>query len=397
MAQTDNTRAMEILRVAAFIIPATIALILLVVGGLNIDRPWGVALLLMGFFGLFAVGVGKWQESSALSSYSFFFIMSLGVIWVGFVIGETPWRFICITGGISGMLISGIGATISVQLNRLLGDEGGMVDAQVIQLKRIQELLERMHENIQITDNARRVLHRDTELKLLRRRVDDVLGRGDYDAALDLCDEIEKAFGPGDEADAFRHRVLRSRQEHHEAEIHGAMEHFDRLLRARDWAHAHQEAARIRRLFPDSDRLSELDRRIHAAREHHKQELLDRFNDAVGRDDVETAMSMLKELDRYLTREEAAQLTEQASSIVERHRDNLSTRFKMAVNDRRWQEAIQIGDLIRNEFPNSKMAEEVNSMIDVLRTRVSEASSGAGASATGASGAAGAPTTQASD
>ena len=116
----------------------------------------------------------------------------------------------------------------------------------------------------------------------------------------------------------------------------------------------------------------ELDNRIHAARNEHKQELLNQFQMSMDHDNVESAMKLLRELDRYLTREEATQLSLQAQTVVERHRENLSTRFKIAVNDRRWTEAIQVGDLIRHEFPNTKMAEEVDSMIDVLQTRATE-------------------------
>ncbi|MCH7572426.1 MAG: protein kinase, partial [Planctomycetes bacterium] len=102
------------------------------------------------------------------------------------------------------------------------------------------------------------------------------------------------------------------------------------------------------------------------------REVLARFVDATNREDLADAMDLLRELDRYLTREEAAKLSADAQSVVEKHRQNLTTRFKMAVNDRRWSEAVQIGDLIVDEFPNTKVAEEVISMIEVLRTRATE-------------------------
>jgi len=382
MTTQENVRALNLLRIAAFMVPAVIALILLAAGTFFIGRPWAVPVLCAGFFGLFAVGLGKWQESAVLGTYGFMLIVATGVFWLGFTFDDSPWRFICIVGGAAGAMVSGLAAMITLQVGRLLGDEGGMVDAQVLQLKRIQETLDKIQETMLITDAARKALFHETEVGLLRRRVDEMIARGDYDGALDFCDAVEKAFESAEEAETFRHRVLRSRQEHHEMEIHGALEQFDRLLMMRDWAHAHQEAARIRRRYPESDFLPELDKRIHAAREAHKQELMGRFNDATGRDDVDRSMALLKELDRYLTRDEAAVMAERAQQIVERHRDNLSTRFKMAVNDHRWREAIEIGDLIKTEFPNSKMAEEVNSMIDVLRNRATEGAAappGAGA------------------
>jgi len=43
------------------------------------------------------------------------------------------------------------------------------------------------------------------------------------------------------------------------------------------------------------------------------------------------------------------------------------------VNDHRWAEAAQMGDRIISEYPNTKMADEVRSMIEVLRVRATQA------------------------
>ncbi len=370
----NQSSAMKVMAFAAYVVPAIIALILLVRGGWSIDQPWGVAVLSTGFFGLFALGAGKWQESPVLGTYAFSLILGVGLIWTGAVIEPGVWTYIFMGGGAGVVVLTGALAALALQFNRLLGDDGGRLDAQLMQHRKIVELLERVHEASIVSDASKRILFKDNELSLLRRRVDEMIGRGEYDAALDLCEAIETTFESAEIADAFRHRILRSRQDHHEAEIHGALDQFDGLLRMRDWARAHQEAARIRRLYPNSELLSELDQRIHAARDAHKNELHANFSQAINHDDIETAMRLLRELDRYLTREEAAQYAEQAQKVVERHRENLTTRFKMAVNDRRWTEAVEIGDVIVGDFPNTKVAEEVASMIEVLRTRASEES-----------------------
>jgi hypothetical protein len=51
----------------------------------------------------------------------------------------------------------------------------------------------------------------------------------------------------------------------------------------------------------------------------------------------------------------------------------LGVQFKQAVADHRWSEAAQAGEVIMAEYPNTKMADEVRSMIDVLRVRASQA------------------------
>ena len=371
MTQSDD-RAMDVLRVAAYLVPLFMAAAMLCVGIFYYAYMWGVLLLITGFFGLFAVGLGKWQESPILGTYSFLMVICLGLIVIGLSITDNPWSYVLISGGVTIFLVAGVVASLSLQLNRLLGDGFGNSDAQLMQSQRILELMGKIYEASIISDASKRTLFKDNELALLRRKIDDFIAKGQYDAGLALCDSIEKNFDSSDEADSFRHHILRNRQDHHEAEIHGTLEQFGRLLASRDWARAHQEAARIRRLYPDAPVLKELDLRIHAARDEHKQELQARFAEATSHENLPDAMRLLRELDRYLTREEAAKLAADAQAVVEKHRQNLTTRFKMAVSDRRWGEAVQIGDLIVDEFPNTKVAEEVNSMIEVLRTRAIE-------------------------
>ncbi len=224
-----------------------------------------------------------------------------------------------------------------------------------------------------LSDNAKRVLFRERELGLLRRAIDQDISRGDYDAAITLCDEMANQFGYRKEAEVFRSKIDQARDEHYEAQVDSALTRLDSLLSDRDWSAAHQETARIRRLYPDSHIIDDLDGRIMRARGEHRQELEARFLDLAQRDDVEAAMRTLKELDRYLTREEAERLAEVAQGVIVRHRENLGVQFKLAVNDHRWAEAARLGDTIVGEFPNTQMAVEVRSMIDVLRTRATQA------------------------
>ena len=371
MASSDD-RAMDVLRIAAYLVPLFMAAAMLCVGIYYYAQVWGLWLLITGFFGLFAVGLGKWQESPVLGNYSFLMVVCIGLIVIGLTIAGNPWSFVLISGGVLIFLLAGVVASLSLQLNRLLGDGFGHADAQLIQSQRMLELMGKIYEASIISDASKRSLFKDNELALLRRKIDDLIAKREYDAGLALCDTIEKNFESSVEADSFRHHILRHRQDHHEAEIHGALEQFNLLLTNRDWARAHQEAARIRRLYPDSAILKELDHRINVARNEHKRELQARFVEATNRENLPDAMNLLRELDRYLTREEATKLAADAQSVVEKHRQNLTTRFKMAVSDRRWTEAVQIGDLIVDEFPNTKVAEEVISMIEVLRTRATE-------------------------
>jgi hypothetical protein len=223
-----------------------------------------------------------------------------------------------------------------------------------------------------LSDNAKRVLFREREIGLLRDAIESDIAASEYNAALALCKEMAEVFGYRDEAEAFRERIMEARQARFDRQVRAALDQFDQLLAAHNWAQVHQEAAKMRRLYSESHLVHDLDQRIVHAREAHKEELRQRFLHAAERDDVEGAMVLLRELDRYLTREEAGQLSEIAGGVVSRHKDNLGVQFKLAVSDRRWAEAARIGEKIIEEFPNSMMADEVRSMIDLLRARRSQ-------------------------
>ncbi|MHC4947732.1 MAG: hypothetical protein ACYTG1_05660 [Planctomycetota bacterium] len=288
---------------------------------------------------------------------------------------EAAWAPAVVAAGLAGLLMAAAAAPIALMLASAPPPErrfASEFEAQAL------EVLRDLAEHSMVSDSAKRVLFRERELDMLRRAIEADIAQGNYDAGLELCDQMSGLFGYRQEAEEFRSRILHSRNEHYEAQIHGALDELDELLGHRDWAHAHQIAARIRRLYPDSHLVRDLDRRIHEARRAAKSQLEAQLLEAAGKDDVERAMALLKELDRYLTRDEAARLAEVASGVVVKHRDNLGVQFRMAVNDHRWAEAARIGETIVLEFPNTKMADEVRSMIDVLRMRATQAAVAAG-------------------
>ena len=232
-----------------------------------------------------------------------------------------------------------------------------------------RQLLSQLHEHSMLSDNAKRVLFRERELQLIRSAIQNHIAAADYNAALILCDELMNLYGQREEAEQYRTHILQVRQEHYEQQVRAALEQLNGFLQSRDWAAAHQEAARLKRLYPDSPAVEEVDRRIFAAREEYKRDLEQQFLEAAEQDDPTRAMEILRNLDRYLSREEADRLGAIAERVVTRHRELLTDRFKQAVSEHRWAEALTLGDTIMQEFPNSRMADEVRGMMDMLHTR----------------------------
>jgi len=336
----------------------------IIAGAMNLSQEWGIACLVAGGLAATALIVGIILKSWLAALYGVLAITGAGTIATGAMMQDgSP----LIGAGLLGLLV--VGSALPIALHFKTQD----LPSPSPSASRTDDLLAHILENSMLSDHAKRVLFRERELGLLRRAIDQDIGRGDYDAAITLCDEMANQFGYRKEAETFRSTIDRARDEHYEAQVDTALTRLDALLTDRDWAAAHQEASSIRRLYPDSHIIDDLDGRIMRARVEHRQELETRFLDQAQRDDVEAAMSTLKELDRYLTREEAERLAEVAQGVIVRHRENLGVQFKLAVNDHRWAEAARLGDTIVSEFPNTQMAAEVRSMLDVLRTRATQA------------------------
>ena len=336
----------------------------IIAGVMHLPHDWAVACLVAGGLAATTLIVGIVLKSWLASLYGVLAITGAGTIAVGALTDDGS---SLLGAGLLGLLVVGSTLPIVLHFTSAATPNPPAPDS------RTDELLAHILDNSMLSDHAKRVLFRERELGLLRRAIDQDISRGDYDAAITLCDEMANQFGYRKEAEAFRSTIDQARDEHYEAQVDSALSRLDELLIERDWSAAHHEAARIRRLYPDSHVVDDIDGRIIRARAEHRQELETRFLELAQRDDVEAAMNTLKELDRYLTREEAERLAEVAQGVIVRHRENLGVQFKLAVNDHRWAEAARLGDTIVGEFPNTQMAVEVRSMIDVLRTRATQA------------------------
>lgn len=223
-----------------------------------------------------------------------------------------------------------------------------------------------------LSDDARRVLNRQSERELLCKAIEEDLHREDWDAAMVLIKELAERFGYRADAERFRKRVDEVRAATMDRELNDSVGYLDGLILQKRWEAAYADAARISRLYPYSPRVQGLTARVDAAYENHKAELERRFLIAAQEGHADEALSLLKELDKYLTPGEAEPLRELARGVIGKARDNLGAQFKIAVQDRRWKDAVRIGEEIIAGFPNTRMAAEVRNVIDGIRLRASQ-------------------------
>jgi len=244
-------------------------------------------------------------------------------------------------------------------------DPGGPVP----DLEQTFNLMRSINDRLLISDATKRLTGRQRERDLIRQAIAEDMQRGDVEGALALAKELAIVHGYQQESEELREQIESARRQQYQERITRALEQLDHLLAEYQWEAASAEAAKIQRLFPDSHRVVELHRRVKLAWEQHKQNLERQFLEAAQRDDVETAMELLHELDKYLTPGEAEPFTEVARGVIGKKKENLGVQFKLAVHDRDWIGAVLVGEQIIREFPKSRMSDEVRSMLDVLRER----------------------------
>jgi len=105
-------------------------------------------------------------------------------------------------------------------------------------------------------------------------------------------------------------------------------------------------------------------------KEGRKRILLAAWDDAVQRQEIDRSLEILKELDLYLTPNEGLALQEAARDVFRTKLHNLGVEFSISVTEKRWNNALDVGQQIIESFPNSKMADEIRTKLDVLRQNV---------------------------
>jgi hypothetical protein len=192
-----------------------------------------------------------------------------------------------------------------------------------------------------------------------------------WEGATSLVNEMENSFGYRQEAAGIRKQIDDRQQELIRKQVHDAVATIERHVRGEAWPEAMAEANRIAHIFAGNAQAAALPREVETRREAHKRQLIDSWNDAVMRHDVDGAIEILKRLDQYLSPSEAETYQESARSIFKEKLSILRTQFSVAVQDHKWAEALRIADTITRDFPNTQMAKEVREMMESLRARAS--------------------------
>lgn len=235
--------------------------------------------------------------------------------------------------------------------------------------RRIDPQMKTISDNVRLSDSAKSLAHRELEREALRQAIHEEMYGGDAEAVQYLINEMERRFGYKQEAQKLREEVSQKREMTIEEKINEALSHIEKMMDEHRWDRAHVESERLTKLFPRHERVSSLATELDRRRDARKQELLAQWKLAVEREEIDRGIAILTELDEYLTKEEAQALQDSARHVFKARLVNLGVQFGLAVSESRWSDALEVGLRIRQEFPNSRMAQEVSQKLETLQVK----------------------------
>lgn len=307
------------------------------------------AICVVGGYLLAAEGDPRWQH----------LLLSIGVIAFGLVIAA---GYMFARGLIDlALKIEGTTFRIYDSLRELQGTQHAN-----------RKNLEVIAESSQLSDEARAIAHRDRDRTALRLAINEEIIRGDLEAAYALVEQLEARHGYRNEAARLRREVDLSKLQVHAYKVHEMVEQVRAKIEGMEWDHARREMDRLLAAHPENDEVKELPKLFAAKRGEHKRRLLKDWDESVQRNEVDRGIAILKQLDQYLTRNEAAALEESARGVFRTKLHNLGLQFSFAVSEHNWRDALAVGQQIVEEFPNTRMAQEVRERIQVLSQRAEE-------------------------
>ena len=244
---------------------------------------------------------------------------------------------------------------------------------RIIESVRKQEsALRRAAEDVRLSDSAKRILFGEAEAAQLRQAVLDKVEQKDFEAVRKMVDSIAEAGGYKELAEQLRGQMDRSRGEIEREKMEEETAEIEKLFAGYRWIEASARIEKLIKDYPTSEEVKALRQRMVDRKQERKRVLLAAWDDAVQRKATDRSLEILRELDMYLSPNEGLALQEAAKDVFKMKLHNLGVQFSMAISGKNWARAIEIGEQITRDFPNSRIADEIRENIDVLRQKVQQ-------------------------
>jgi len=251
-----------------------------------------------------------------------------------------------------------------------LQDNSARLEEATKALTHIRDGLMQINHSTRISEAAKAIAFREDDRRSLREAVFERLKQNDFDGAYEIVDEIENHSEYRLLAEELRRKVDDYRNATEDERVDQAIAEVERLFDASQWVKASLQIESLIRAHPKSEKMKSLRLQLIERKEERKRILLAAWDDAVTRQETDRSLDILQELDMYLTPNEALALQEAAKDVFRTKLHNLGVQFAMAVSDKQWASALEIGQQIMRDFPNSRMCGEIREKLHVLRQNV---------------------------
>lgn len=237
-------------------------------------------------------------------------------------------------------------------------------------LKKNQEALAETTRNVRLSEAVKAIVFHEADSQCLRETVLERLEQGDFGTACGIIELIAARTEYKELAEQLQAEADKRRGTTETGRMEGAIAYINMLFESYEWIKANGEIERLIKTYPDAEEAKAMRKTLIAKKEEHKRVLLNAWDDAVKRRATDRSLEILKELDLYLTPQEALALQEAAKSVFKDKLHNLGVQFSLAVSGEQWNKAIEIGHEIMQDFPNSRISGEIRERMDLLKQKV---------------------------
>jgi hypothetical protein len=237
-------------------------------------------------------------------------------------------------------------------------------------LEHIGSGLAQINHSTRVSETAKAIAFRDADRQSLREAVFDKLQQQDFSAAEEIINEIAKRPEYKDLAEQLRVQTDRYHDATDQERLHQVIAHINKLLDDCQWGRASAQIEGLIKAHPDIEQAKSMRQALLDKKQERKRILLAAWDDAIQNRETDRSLAILKELDQYLTPNEGLALQEAARDVFRTKLHNLGVQFAISVTEKRWVDALDIGQNIIADFPNSKMSEEIRGKMDVLKQNV---------------------------
>ena len=252
----------------------------------------------------------------------------------------------------------------------IIKENGATLDQIAETLEKNRTVMTQLDQSARLSETAKAIVFRDTERQSLREAVFDKLQQQDFNTTYKIIDEISQHQAYKELAEQLRIQADKYRDATDQERENQVIAHIEKLFESFQWPKASVLIERLIKASPNSEKAKAMRQRLLDKKQERKKALLTVWDDAVKRQATDQSLEILRELDLYLSPNEGLALQEAARDVFRTKLHNLGVQFSLAVSEKQWDRAFQIGGQIMRDFPNSKMAEEIREKWDILQQNV---------------------------